>query len=405
MTFFRKLTIFLILTIIVSSIGCTKKETPKEEKVTHSTEKKEENAHEEDSDVVTMDPERQKTAGIMTMKVSAEFISLPLSATAVIEVNADKVSKISAKTLGKIFEINANQGDKVKKNQILAYFESPEVFQNFSEYNKAKSKVELAKKNLKREETLFEKKVSPEKDLLKARAELEEAEAELKFAIEKMRLLDIDISKIDEGTNKNHRFLIPISSPINGTIVEKSVTQGETVNPEKVLFTIADLSSLWVTIDIPEKEISKLKTGMSVNVSVDAFPKKTFKGKISYITDILDQHTRTAKARVTLDNSSGLLKPGMFANVIIESFKTDTIKKSIVIPQNALVIDGEESFVFVKTDNDKFERRKVKIGITSEKNVEIIEGLKEGEIVVAKGSFILKSELKKEELSEGHHHD
>lgn len=392
---------FLILIIILITAtglvitGCGKKESPKEEKP--AAEKKE--GHEkEEPGVVTLSEEKQKAAGMETVKISSESISVPVSATAVIELNADRVSKISPRTSGKIVRLIASLGDRVKAGQPLAYFDSPELGQIWAEYKKAKGKVELAQKNLKREETLFEKKISPEKDVLKARQELSEAEADLNLSKERFRLLGIDITPFEAERKNGEHPLLPLSAPISGVVIEKNVSQGEVVGPEKTLFTVADLSTLWVVIDIYEKDIPRLKTGTGVKVSVTAFPDKDFRGRISYIGDVVDEKTRTVKARVTVDNSGGLLKPGMFAAVTIDA-KGSQEERVIAVPQEAVLMDGEARYVFMQTAPDRFKRRDIKVGRTFGKRIEVTEGLKEGDVIVTKGSFVLKSELKKEELA------
>lgn len=399
MNVIKRLLIFFIAIIALLIIGCIEKKEYKSESTLISDKKG--TSAEENHNILILPREKQKEANIEVEKASFQYLPVPFSSTAVIEVNPDKISKISSKISGKVVKILVSQGEKVYIGQVLAYYDSPEIWQYHSEYIRSKSKVELARKNLKREESLYEKKISPEKDLIKARAELEEAEAELKSIVEKTRILNIDLSTFNE--NRRTENLIPIVSPISGVIIEKNITLGETVNPEKILFTIADLSALRVAIDIPEKDISKIKLGMPAKISVVSYPETFFNGKVSLISDMIDEHTRTAKAVVILNNSRGLLKPGMFCMITIDSLNIKEDKKNIVVPEDAVVIDGDERYVFVKIDDEKFEKRNIKAGIISGKMIEIIDGLKDGEIVVTKGTFILKSELKKEELSEGHH--
>ncbi|MDA8215069.1 MAG: efflux RND transporter periplasmic adaptor subunit [Nitrospiraceae bacterium] len=392
---FFTLILILLVGIAVFISGCGKKESPKEEKP--ATEKKE--GHEkEEPGVVILSEEKQKAAGIEVQKIAPESVSAPISATAVIELNADRVSKISPRTSGRIVRLIASLGDRVKAGQPLAYFDSPELGQIWAEYLKAKGRVELTRKNLKREETLFEKKISPEKDVLKARQELSEAEADISLSKERFRLLGIDITPFEAERKNGDHPLLPLSSPISGAVIEKNVSQGEVVGPEKALFTVADLSTLWVVIDIYEKDIPRLKTGMGVKLAVTAFPDKDFRGRISYIGDVVDEKTRTIKARVTVDNSGGLLKPGMFATVTIDA-KGPQEEKAIAVPQEAVLMDGEARYVFVQTAPDRFKRKDIKVGRTFGKKIEVIDGLKEGDTVVGKGSFVLKSELKKEELA------
>lgn len=391
---FLTLILILLVGIAVFISGCGKKESPKEEK--SATEKKE--GHEkEEPGVVVLSEEKQKTAGIETAKINLESVSAPISATAVIALNADRVSKISPRTSGRIVKLIASLGDRVKAGKPLAYFDSAELGQIWAEYLKAKGRVELTRKNLKREETLFEKKVSPEKDVLKARQELSEAEADISLSKERFRLLGIDITPFEAERKNGDHPLLPLSSPVSGAVIEKSVSQGEVVGTEKVLFTVADLSTLWVVIDIYEKDISRLKAGMGVKVAVTALPDRDFRGRISYIGDVVDEKTRTVKARVTVDNSGGLLKPGMFATVTIGA-KGSQEEKVIAIPEEAVLLEGTARYVFVQVSPDKFKKKDITTGRTFGKKLEVVEGLKEGDTIAVKGVFILKSELKKESL-------
>jgi len=386
---FFTLILILLVGFAVFISGCGKKESPKEEK--QVAEKK--GGHEkEESGVVTLSEEKQKAAGIETAKIALESISVPISATAVIELNADRVSKISPRTSGKIVRLIASLGDRVKAGQPLAYFDSPELGQIWAEYLKAKGRVELTRKNLKREETLFEKKISPEKDVLKARQELSEAETDLNLSKERFRLLGIDVTPFEAERKNGEHPLLPLSAPISGVVIEKSVSQGEVVGTEKALFTVADLSTLWVVIDIYEKDIPRVKTGMGVKVAVTAFPDRDFRGRISYIGDVVDEKTRTVKARVTVDNSGGLLKPGMFATVNIISDKTE---RALVVPTSAVQREGKNTIVFVARDKSNFERRVITIGPEVSGYHQVMSGVKEGEQVVTQGAFILKSEAMK----------
>lgn len=385
--------IFVLMVGIAVFISGCKKESPKEEKAASEKDEKHEPG------VVILPPEKQKAAGIETAKIKLESISAPILATAVIELNADRVSKISPRTSGRIVKLFASLGNRVKAGQPLAYFDSPELGQIWAEYLKAKGRVELARKNLKREETLFEKRVSPEKDVLKARQELGEAEADINLSKERFRLLGIDITPFEAERKNGDHPLLPLSSVISGVVIEKNVSQGEVVGPEKALFTVADLSTLWVVIDIYEKDIARLKTGMAVKVSVPAFPDKDFRGTLSYISDVVDEKTRTVKARVTVDNSGGLLKPGMFATVSIDTPKDPQGERLAAVPEEAVLIDGTIRYVFVQISPDKFKRKDITVGRTLGKKVEVTEGLKEGDAVAVKGVFTLKSELKKESLA------
>jgi len=385
----------VLLVAVLSFYGST-------EQKEHAEEHENEKTHEEAA-VVHLSEEAQKASGVEVMAAALEPFSDPIEATAAIELDGDRVAKISARSSGRLVKIVASQGDAVKTGQALAWFDSPELGQAWAEYAKAKGRAVLARKNLEREETLFEKKISPEKDVIKARQDLAEAEADLTFAQEKFHLLGIDVEQFENKQSGNQHPLIAMTSPISGSVIERTATQGEVVSPEKPLFTVADLSRLWVIIDIYEKDLGRVKSGTAVKVSTTAYAEKSFRGFISYLGEVMDEKSRTVKARVEVENANRLLKPGMFATVTIDA-KGMQMENAIMIPEEAVFLDGSKNYVFIQTAPEKFEMREVAVGRTLGKRLEVIRGLNKGEPVAVKGAFILKSELKKGELVDEHGH-
>jgi membrane fusion protein, heavy metal efflux system len=360
-------------------------------------------AADKESVSVSLSPEKLGSSGVEVARISRTQFTVPLAATAAIELNADRASRVSSRVTGRIIKVLVSQGDRVKAGQPLAFIDTVELDQIWAEYRKTKGRCELARKNLKREEALFEKNVAPEKDVLKARQDLSEAEADLVFSTERFRLLGVDVTSIENqkngaGTARPH---IPIISSVGGVVIEKSVTQGEVVNPEKPLFVVADLTTLWVLVDVYEKDMSKLRPGALVNVSVNAFPREVFQGRISYIGDVVNDRTRTIKARVSVDNSDGFLKPGMFAAVSINAGRDAGPDLIIAVPEEAVLIDGTDRYVFVRTGEGRFRRADVTLGRPLGKKVEVTWGLSEGDLLVVKGAFALKSEYKKRSLNAG----
>ena len=395
----------IMLIITVAGLGCKKGESAKEKEPAAAVEKGEEGGEKKEvgekkeSGIVTLSPEKLQTAGIETRKVNLEPLSALISATAVIEFNGDKLSKVSPRVSGRVVKLLASQGDRVKAGQPLALLDSVDLDQAWSDYVKAKGKVELAKKNLSREETLFEKKISPEKDVIKARQEMGEAEADLNLSVEKFRLLGIDVTSMEQKNGvKDSHPLIPLASVVNGAVVERTATPGEIVGPDKVLFVVADLSALWAVIDIYENSLPLIHQGTGVKVSVSAIPEAAFKGTIAHVGDVVDEKSRTVKARVIVENAGGKLKPGMFATVSIDA-KGPSKKQVIAVPEDALLLDGTTRYVFVATKPGSFSRRDVAVGRNLGNRVEVIDGLKKGDLLVVKGAFVLKSELKKESLT------
>ena len=386
----------VLLVAVLSFYGST-------EQKEHAEEHENEKTHEEAA-VVHLSEEAQKASGVEVMAAALEPFSDPIEATAAIELDGDRVAKISARSSGRLVKIVASQGDAVKTGQALAWFDSPELGQAWAEYAKAKGRAVLARKNLEREETLFSKKISPEKDVIKARQDLAEAEADLTFAQEKFHLLGIDVEQFENKQSGNQHPLIAMTSPISGSVIERTATQGEVVSPEKPLFTVADLSRLWVIIDIYEKDLGRVKSGTAVKVSTTAYAEKSFRGFISYLGEVMDEKSRTVKARVEVENANRLLKPGMFATVTIDAKGVQT-EEAVIIPEEAVFLDGSKNYVFIQTAPEKFEMREVAVGRTLGKRLEVIRGLDKGEPVAVKGAFILKSELKKSELVDEHGHN
>jgi membrane fusion protein, heavy metal efflux system len=395
------LTTIILLIITVAGSGCKKGEGAKEKAPSSTIEKGQERGEKKVPGFVTLSPEKLLAAGIETKQVNPEQLLALISATAVIEFNGDRLSKVSPRVSGRVAKLVASQGDRVKAGQPLAYLDSVELDQAWSDYVKARGKVELTKKNLAREETLFEKKISPEKDVIKARQEMGEAEADLNLSVERFRLLGIDVTGMEQQKNGNTgggHPLIPLTSAVSGAVVERMATPGEIVGPDKVLFTVADLSSLWAVIDIYENSLPLVHPGTSVKVSVSALPDSAFKGTIANVGDVVDEKSRTVKARVIVDNASGKLKPGMFATVSIEAKGLST-EQMIAVPEDALLLDGTTRYVFVQTEPGVFARRDVAVGRNLGNRIEVTDGLKKDDLLVVKGAFVLKSELMKESLT------
>jgi membrane fusion protein, heavy metal efflux system len=380
--------------------GCSREgSTGKEGNREHVEETGSHGSHKE-PDTVRIGEEARKGAGVEVQQIVRKSMNSTLSATGVIELNADRLSRISPRTAGRVGRILVSQGARVQAGQALAYFDSAELGSVWADLVKAKGRVGLNQKALLREETLFEKRVSPEKDVLKAAQDLAEAQADLRLARERLRLLGVDVDRLEKLTSEDHP-LIPLISPISGAVIEKNVSQGEVVGPEKVLFTVADLSTVWLLIDLYEKDLADVRSGTAVQVIVTALPERSFRGRISYMGDVVDEKTRTVKARVSVENGGGLLKPGMFATVTIDSARGST-ESVIAVPDEALFFDGMEQCVFIQAKPDTFVRRSVRKGRTFGRMVELTEGVREGEAVVVKGVFPLKAELKKELLGDEH---
>ena len=255
----------------------------------------------------------------------------------------------------------------------------------------AKVQVGLAQQHLKREEQVQKLGLLADKEIQEAQANRERAHERAKHLREGLEALQAD----PDG----HGSLTLIRAPISATVTARPITLGESVTPEEELFTLVNAHRLWLWVSVLESELSKLRSGQRVEVSVPAFPGQTFKGVIGYIAPELDEKTRAARAQVVIDNSNLRLKPAMVAQVRVVTGK----KKTLVIPAMALQHVEDLDVVYLQVEPEEFERRPVVVKARSGEWLEIGEGLKVGDRIVTQGSSILKSEDLKGSTEEGGH--
>ena len=184
-----------------------------------------------------------------------------------------------------------------------------------------------------------------------------------------------------------------MQAPFAGTLVEQQVTEGQQVRPDTELFVLTPMETLWVMASVYEDDVAKIKLGQNGTVSVQAYPDREFNGQITWIADAVDKRTRTLQIRLNVPNDMRLLKANMFATV---NLVVGQRKEVLTIPSQALQMESGGAFVFVEVDKGHYERRSVQTGVRSDKSIEIESGLVEGDRVVTKGAFILKSELEKD---------
>jgi len=346
--------------------------------------------------VVKIDAENQKKHGVAVEEVRKRSIGGVISATGKVEANADRIAHVTPRISGKIVNVGASLGDSISAGQVLASLDSVELGESLSKYHQAKTRLALAKNNMDRVRTLVEKKIAARKDILQAETDYQTALTELHTDEERLLLYGVGKGTLDAMDKK--RILLPVRSPISGTVTEKHAIVGELADPSKSLYTVADLSTVWVMVDINEKDLAKVTKGQVATVTVGAFPGLKFKGRVTLIADLVDEATRTVKARVEVQNLGRKLKPEMFATV--ELTLPATGPSVVAVPEEAIQeLDGKK-IVFTTQNNEEFTPREVQLGTTSAGLIEVTQGLKEGERYVTKGSFLLKSELKKGELGE-----
>jgi len=352
-----------------------------------------------EADRVKMTTEAQRQNGVLIVEAAKQLLVGAINVTGKVAVNADRIAHVSPRIPGKIVSVRASLGDSVASGQALVTLDSVELGEALNRYRQSKTRLQLAKDKLDRALALSEKKIIARKDVFQAESDYQIAQADLHNDAERLALYGLSAADLEDGRQK--RPLLTVRSPISGVITAKEAVVGELSDPAKSLYTVADLSLVWVLVDINEKDLAKVKKGQAAIITVGAFPELKLKGRITHLADLVDEATRTVKARVEVANPGRKLKPEMFASVEL-ALPTDT-PPVLAVPEEALQELPGGKVLFITGDGVEFAPRKVELGRVSGGLVEVVSGLKERERYVAKGSFLLKSELQKGELGEHGH--
>jgi cobalt-zinc-cadmium efflux system membrane fusion protein len=358
-----------------------------------------------DDEIVELSEDAVRTANIQTVLVTRASLGGRIDATAVITPNEYRMAHVSPRIPGRAIQVQAELGDRVETNEALAELDSIELGEKKSQFLEARASLEVARRNHSREKRLYKQHISSEKEFLEAKGDFERTQAAYRAAREALRLVGLseeDIEKATWGGKDRPLSHFPLLAPFSGTVIERHITIGELIEPDQKPFTIADLSSVWVVIDVYEKDLTHVREGTRVALTVDAFPERRFPGTITYVSHLLAPATRTAQARVVIDNGDGLLRPGMFARATIET-PAQGGEEALVLPRDAVQRVGDEPVAFVERKPGTYEVRELALGREVGDSVEVRSGVAAGERVVTIGSFYLKSTLSKGAMA-GHGH-
>ena len=332
-----------------------------------------------------------KAAAIGVDTASAASIKSSLLLPGEIRLNEDRTSHVVPRLAGVVESVSANLGQVVKKGQVLAAIASPTASEQRSELQTAQKRLALAKTTYEREKKLWEQKVSAEQDYLQARQALNEAEVAVANAHQKLGALGLGASS-PSGLNR-----LELRAPFDGIVIEKHISLGEAVKEDAAVFTISDLSKVWAEINVPAKDLPQVRVGEKVTIKATAFDASAT-GTVAFVGSLIGEQTRTAKARVVLDNPNGAWRPGLFVNVEVVA---DEATVPVTIATDAVQTVGEKPVVFLKV-NGGFITQPVQLGRSDGKRVEVLQGLKQGAPYAATGSFVVKSELGKASAEHTH---
>jgi cobalt-zinc-cadmium efflux system membrane fusion protein len=344
-------------------------------------------------DVVHVDSAGAAAAGLRLGDVDT-VASAQLGVTGHVTYDQTRVSHVGPRAEGRIVALRSELGGRVRSGQVLAVLESAEVGATRADLHEAERLVEIAREHHERERRLEAQGISSRKELLDAEAELRRAQAAFLRAGERLQALGA-------GGGTGAQFFV--TAPFDGTVVEMHATRGEVVGPEDQLFTIADLSRVWIELDVYERDLGRVALGQPASVVTPAFAARTFTGSIVYIGNLVEPGTRTVSARVEVENVGGALKPGMFARADIAV--SNDAAALLAVPQQAVQTLEGRTVVFVPGDErGEFRAVPVTVGETlSNDRVRILGGLTAGQRIVTAGAFLLRSELARGEIGEHGH--
>lgn len=358
----------------------------------HAGEK--EGEHKEGEEGLTLTSEEAERAGVKVEKASLMPLGETVVVTATVRPDQDRLAHVAARIEGRITSVPAKLGDKVRAGQTLAVLDSVAVGEAHAALNQAKAELGIAEADFKRAEALITDEIIPRKDFLRARAERDKTAAGMRAASDRLRLL---------GGSPNRRgnavSTFAVTAPFAGTVIEKKATLGELASPSTPLFSVADLSRVWIQADLPEAALAKIRIGANAKVSVPAYPNKTFSGRVGHIGASLDKDSRTVAARIEVANADGRLKPEMFATATIEA--TGDKRDVISLPDAAVVLLEGKPTVFVY-EQGAYEAREVEPGERIGGRTVLKSGLKAGDEVVTSGTYALKARKLKSQLGHGH---
>ncbi|MDO8047995.1 efflux RND transporter periplasmic adaptor subunit [Janthinobacterium sp. SUN211] len=322
-----------------------------------------------------MSPLRQR---LQIAAVLEQDIATQTEAPGSIEAMPEKLVKITPPLAGRITRLQRALGDSVKAGDPLFTLDSAELSAAYADDSKAKSALLQARQELERQKTLFEAEIAARKEYEAAQATFAQAGSDAQASADKL-------AQYGAGARGSRRDYV-LRSPIAGTVIAMEGAQGGYWNDINApVMTVADLSTVWLSANVAERDLAQVAVGQTTSITVDAWPGKAFEGKVAYVGAVLDPETRTVKVRVAIDNRSGAFKPGMFAHAGFAGAS----RRALLVPASALLQSGPSTRVMVERSALVFSPRAVEVGASHGDQVEIVSGLKAGERIVVKEGVLL----------------
>jgi len=298
----------------------------------------------------------------------------------VVEIDPARNAVVLPAAGGRVRELRVGLGERVKRGQVLAIIDSPDVSQAYDDDDKAADALKLTERNLARQQQQFDAGAASERDLDQARSDHTQAVAE--YGRTQARLKAFEAPPALPGAARG----LAVRAPVSGSVTALSIAAGTMINDAaQSIMTIADLSTVWVTALVAEKDAGSLAAGADADVRLLAYPDKVMKGKVLFVSDVIEADSRRNKVRIAFPNPGLALKPNMFATVTLYG----PARSQVVLPTSALLMNNDRISVFVAKQPWVFVRRPVELDLEESSTVAIRAGLAAGEQVVVRGGILL----------------
>lgn len=341
--------------------------------------------------VVTLAQDAIERAGIVVSPVATGDVATGLRLPGIVQPDAYRQVQVTPLVAGRITRVHVELGEQVRRGQTMAQIFSPELADALTQYTSARAVLEAHDRELERTRTLVEIGAASRQELERIHAEHTAQTAAVQSARARLELLGVSGAALDASSARGVGASAMVPAPISGRVTERLANVGLNVDLASKLFTVTDLSSVWMVADLYEKDFSRVQVGSPAIVTTTAYPDLALRGRVSYIDPQVSPDTRTAQLRVEVPNPDGRLRLGMFADVQVSGMHAT---QAPVVPRTAIQTVGDRHMVYLVNPKEpgKFIEREVRLGTTGEEIVDVISGVQPGDVIVTEGSFFVRAE-------------
>lgn len=397
----------MLFVVCLALASCAKKEAAEAVKPERAGDEAHAEKHIEEANVVELSAEAQRRAGLGIEEVKPGKVEVQIKATGTVQPIDSRIVHLRPLARGRVMQVLARIGDRVEKDQVLAHFDNIEAGELSSQIDAARAelqriRIQLAnsRRQAERARNLLEVGAVPAKEYEAAESDARALEEAVRAQQSTLAGLETRLKRFGASFNGD-ASLTTIRAPFAGVVIKTEAAPGDVIDSGSILFSVADLSRVYVEAQVYEKDLGRIRINQPAFITVDTYAGEVFEARVTAIKDILNPQTRTAAVRCELANPGGKLKLEMFANLAIPT--TDT-HMALTVPSEAVQTINRRQVVFIRKADLHFEAREVQV-LGDGARLEISGGLKEGEPVVVKGAFQLKSAFLAKELESEHGHD